>query len=45
MNDLGFNYRIPDVLCALGISQMNKIDMFIKRRNEIADFYNLNFKR
>ena len=44
MNDLGFNYRIPDVLCALGISQMNKIDMFIKRRNEIADFYNLNLK-
>ena len=44
MNDLGFIYRIPDVLCALGISQMNKIDMFIKRRNEIADFYNLNLK-
>ena len=27
MNDLGFNYRIPDVLCALGISQMDKLDM------------------
>lgn len=44
MNDLGFNYRIPDVLCALGISQMDKLESFIKRRNEIANYYNTNFK-
>jgi perosamine synthetase len=44
MNDLGFNYRIPDVLCALGISQMDKLESFIKRRNEIANYYNENFK-
>lgn len=44
MVDLGYNYRIPDVLCALGISQMDKLDFFIKRRNEIAEYYNNNFK-
>lgn len=40
MTDIGFNYRIPDILCALGISQMNKLDIFIEKRNEIATFYN-----
>ena len=44
MNDLGFNYRIPDVLCALGINQMNKLDKFITRRNEIAKKYNIFFE-
>lgn len=44
MIDLGFNYRIPDVLCALGISQMDKLDLFIQKRNEIADYYNSSFK-
>jgi len=44
MVDLGYNYRIPDILCALGISQMLKIDTFIKRRQEIANIYDENFK-
>ncbi len=44
MTNLGYNYRMPDVLCALGISQMNKLDQFIKKRNEIADKYNNFFK-
>lgn len=39
MVDLGFNYRIPDVLCALGISQLEKIDNFIEKRNRIAKKY------
>jgi UDP-4-amino-4,6-dideoxy-N-acetyl-beta-L-altrosamine transaminase/UDP-2,4-diacetamido-2,4,6-trideoxy-beta-L-altropyranose hydrolase len=39
MIDLGFNYRIPDLLCALGISQLNKLDSFVKRRQEIAEKY------
>jgi len=38
--DLGYNYRITDVQCALGISQMDKIDGFIKRRREIVKIYN-----
>ena len=44
MVDLGYNYRIPDLLCALGISQMNKIDLFIKRRQEIAKVYDEKLK-
>lgn len=38
--ELGYNYRITDIQCALGISQMKKIDTFIKRRKEIANKYN-----
>ncbi len=37
---LGRNYRITDMQCALGISQMKKLDMFIKGRKEIARGYN-----
>ena len=42
MTDLGFNYRITDFQCALGISQLKKLSMFLKRRNEIAKIYNEN---
>lgn len=40
MVDLGYNYRIPDLLCALGISQLNKLDYFVEKRKEIANKYN-----
>jgi UDP-4-amino-4,6-dideoxy-N-acetyl-beta-L-altrosamine transaminase len=41
--DLGYNYRITDLQCALGTSQMNKIDYFISRRREIVKKYNRAF--
>jgi len=36
---LGYNYRLTDVQCALGISQLKKLDRFIARRREIAERY------
>jgi dTDP-4-amino-4,6-dideoxygalactose transaminase len=32
MPELGFNYRLPDILCALGLSQLSKLDRFAARR-------------
>lgn len=39
MLDLGHNYRLTDFQCALGLSQLGKLDHFLKRRGEIAERY------
>lgn len=39
IESLGFNYRITDIQCALGISQLQRLEHFIAARNEIADRY------
>jgi len=39
MVDLGYNYRITDVQCALGLSQLGKLDRFLARREAIAERY------
>ncbi len=39
MVDLGFNYRVTDFQCALGISQLKKLDGWIARRRQIAARY------
>jgi UDP-4-amino-4,6-dideoxy-N-acetyl-beta-L-altrosamine transaminase len=38
--DLGYNYRITDIQCALILSQLDKIDIFAARRSEIVARYN-----
>ena len=39
--DLGFNYRMNDIQAALGLSQLKRLDDHVKRRHEIAEYYNL----
>jgi dTDP-4-amino-4,6-dideoxygalactose transaminase len=36
---LGYNYRIPDINCALGISQLKKSAGWLARRKELAALY------
>lgn len=40
MVDLGYNYRLTDFQCALGISQLRKLPFRVARRQEIAHLYN-----
>jgi dTDP-4-amino-4,6-dideoxygalactose transaminase len=39
--ELGFNYRMTDLQAALGLSQMQRLDLFVKKRHEIAKRYDL----
>jgi perosamine synthetase len=41
---LGFNYRLPDIVCALGIQQLTKLDANLARRREIAARYTAAFR-
>lgn len=36
---LGFNYRLSDIGCALGIEQLKRISDFVEKRNKIAEYY------
>jgi len=45
MEDLGYNYRISDIQCALGLSQLRKLPGFLKRRREIAAQYDKLFSK
>lgn len=39
MQELGYNYRISDINCALGFSQLEKLEKFKKERAKIVNFY------
>jgi UDP-4-amino-4,6-dideoxy-N-acetyl-beta-L-altrosamine transaminase len=39
--DIGFNYRMTDIHAALGCSQLTRLDLFVARRHELAQRYNM----
>ena len=44
INSVGYNYRLTDMQCALGINQLKKLDQFISTRNKIANKYLRSFE-
>ena len=45
MVSLGYNYKITEFQCALGLSQLKKLNIFIKKRQKIANLYIKKFKK
>lgn len=43
MQELGYNYRLTDLQCALGLSQLDRLDVMLARRREIVAAYNAAF--
>ncbi|MDD3828053.1 MAG: UDP-4-amino-4,6-dideoxy-N-acetyl-beta-L-altrosamine transaminase [Anaerolineae bacterium] len=45
MVELGYNYRLPDINCALGLSQLRKLEPWLARRRAVAACYDAAFAR
>ncbi|EAK5889654.1 UDP-4-amino-4,6-dideoxy-N-acetyl-beta-L-altrosamine transaminase [Campylobacter lari] len=45
MTELGYNYRLSDVACALGINQLKKLDNMLEKREIITSFYDKEFEK
>ena len=44
MNSLGYNYRMSDIQCALGTSQLKKLERFVAKRESLVELYNIKLK-
>lgn len=44
MQELGMNYRLTDIQCALGLSQLSKVELFLRKRRKIAYYYTESLK-
>jgi len=44
MQEVGFNYRITDFQCALGINQLKRLNKFVASRRKVAEYYNSFFQ-
>lgn len=42
---LGYNYRLSDINCALGIAQLTRLPEILAKRAEVAEAYNLRLKK
>lgn len=45
MTELGYNYRLTDLQCALGLAQLGRLDRWLARRNELAALYDAAFAK
>lgn len=43
-NDIGYNYRMPNINAALGLGQLNKLNSFLKKKREIRQWYHKKLK-
>lgn len=45
MQEVGFNYRLSDISCALGISQIKKLNKFVRKRKKLVEQYDKYFSK
>jgi dTDP-4-amino-4,6-dideoxygalactose transaminase len=41
VHEFGLNYRLPDILCALGLTQLSKVNQFKSKKQQIFDTYSV----
>jgi perosamine synthetase len=40
-DEIGYNYRLVNILAAMGVAQMEQLDVFLSRKKQIVEFYNI----